>query len=492
MNFFRSITLVTCFFVYCFPANASSITFNLWGYTDNTQTTPRFDCEGSDPQSFPFSDSNVQNIGTMGKSDCTMSTSSSAYHRDFHLQSISPSNTEQKNIMYKINTITGGIEGSKVGLQTAVFFTYNSSDYVMNYGVSHAAPPVTDQAYIYTGHSNSTWMGDLTKTCPNLKICDLVLPGSHDAGMYEINVSDLDMVVKKICGKLGSICEKANTVGLQLVKNVSLTQKDTANDQLKFGTRFFDFRPAYDTDDSRKIVYHVHNFIPGVKFDTFLSDIDTFLEDNPSEIVFIQITSSGIDTSNFTPLTKSQVGEDLKKNITKVGYDLTTSIDDYNDELITDVVKKGKRLIVVFDKNNVKDSYNDKAYSASLTDPKYVIDALTSTIQSKGNFQYMVLQLQDTGSAALINNLGNILNADNLLAWGNDLVVSETGNLLQATKPIFDNHTYQWLIATDTLDALYKQTSMVVLLNDFVESALSSHAIGLTKSRYQNRAIDKK
>lgn len=43
MNFLRSITflyvLVISVFVYCLPAGAVSIDFNLYGYTDNAQTT---------------------------------------------------------------------------------------------------------------------------------------------------------------------------------------------------------------------------------------------------------------------------------------------------------------------------------------------------------------------------------------------------------------------------------------------------------------------
>lgn len=291
-----------------------------------------------------------------------------------------------------------------MSLQKAVFFTDGQS-YVMNYGVSHAAPPLTDQAYIYTGYSNPTWMGYLAGVYPKLKIRDLVLPGAHDAGMYMMSdVGDIAAAVEKMCSThevIKFICKTATEhMGQQLLENMSITQKDTAMDQLRFGTRFFDFRPAYNS--SKTAVYHVNNFIPGVQFKDFLTDIDGFLKSNPSEIVFVQITSSGIDTDQFKPLSQSETEQFLSKYISKdVGYNLTTSIGSYNDKLLTDVVHGGKRLIVIFGKDNVKDSYSDGPYSASLTDPQSVINALTSTLQTGGSYQYTVLQLQNTGSAAL-------------------------------------------------------------------------------------------
>lgn len=477
-----------CLFAYCLPAQAS-IEFGLEGYADSSQATPRFDCEGDGLYGFPFVKSDVEQIGTMGRQDCKLSLSLGVVNRDFHLQSLDPANEEEENILYKVNTLDGSIKGKSLLEQTAVFFDYDSDSYVMNYGVSHAAPPLGDQAYIYTGYRNSTWMSDLAKAYPSTKIGDLLLPGAHDAGMYQIDVSETADAVGKMCGSssvLDAICKEVGggKLGLQLLANLSLTQKDTAENQLEFGTRFFDFRPAYPKGSSVTIARHLHNFIPGVLFQEFLQDVNSFLTENPGEIAFIQITINGIDEKEFQPLSQSEVEQFLTENIdSQVGYDLTDSIAGYKDKLLADIAKSGKRAIAIFhpDPAQVNDSYSDEAYQASLTDPQSVIDALTSTLHRKGNYQYTVLQLQDTGSGAIPKYAEDI--EEHIAAWANDLFFSGTGNILQATKPIFDNATYQWLIQPDTVAALKQQSNPVILLNDFVESALASHAIGLTKSR---------
>jgi hypothetical protein len=466
------------------------IGFDLWGYTDNENTIPRFDCEGGGLHSFAFKNSGVQNMGIMGKEHCSLSTVG-AIHRDFSLQSVAPAGNQQENIKYKVNTVTGSIEGNSVPLQTAQFFNVGSSAYVMNYGVSHAAPPLTDQSYIYTGHRNTTWIGDLSKQYPDLQVRDLVLPGAHDAGMYQMDVFDTAVALAKMCGSstnLALICGSGGIVGAQLLENLSLTQKDTALSQLQFGTRFFDFRPAYAKGSSFESAKHLHNFIPGVRFDEFLKEVNTFLKENPGEIAIVQISQSGIDREQFQPLSNAEVKKFLENNVKDVGYVDTDSIATYKEKKITEIVKLNKRLIVIFHPDNVNDSYTDKDYTASLDDPGTVINALSATVfccKSKEAYQYTVLQLQDTGSGALAN-LGTVINAG---AWAIDLAASGTGNLLQATKPVFDNATYQWLIKPATLNALGQLNSPVILLNDFVDTALASHAIGLTKNRYQQRTL---
>jgi hypothetical protein len=147
---------------------------------------------------------------------------------------------------------------------------------------------------------------------------------------------------------------------------------------------------------------------------------------------------------------------------------------------------KGKRLIVIFQPGNVNDSYSDSAYSNSMTDPSSIIAALDGTIKDTSPTQYTILQLQDTASAALMNHIPDILS--HATAWINDLVFSATGNLLQATKPIFDHATYTWLTQASSIKGIAAQHGPVIVQNDFVDIALYEHALALTKQRYQIRS----
>ncbi|WP_424097100.1 flagellin [Moorena producens] len=471
--------------------------FKLWAYTDTSSITPRFDLEGDALHPFPFKESNLNSVGTMQKGYAFDTTGIAPTNRDFHLQLINSYGLEIKNVLYKLNRVTGAIEGNGVLKQTAITFIQDNVTYMMNYGVSHAALPLGDESYIYAGQYNTNWMKDIAQQYPYLCVQDLVLSGSHDAGMYEVNIDDIDEAVNMLKTEypvLTHIFYQAATKSIVAAKksivnvfaNLAATQKDTAYTQLVAGTRYFDFRPAYakgafDIDQT----YHVHNFIPGVLFSDFLQDTNRFLKENTGEFAIIRIASSGIDRDYFTPLSKSQVEICLQDTISKeVDYEITESIERYYTKTMSQMAA-GKRLIVLYNYSNLNDSYNDYDYSQSLTDPSSVLNTLNATLQKTGSYQYTVLQLQDTGSAALKHYIPEI--SEHLTAWLNDLVFSATGNLLQATKPIFDNATYQWLTEDNTINGIAAQHGPVMVQNDFVDVALYKHALALTLQRYNRR-----
>jgi hypothetical protein len=480
----------------------------LWASTNSDSIIPRFDMEGDTLHPFPYKQSNLSNVGEMQKGKAYDTSGIAPLHRDFHLQVISSSsNSQLVEVIYSINRETGTIGGPNIFEQTVKRYTNESNiTYLMNYGMSHAAQPLTNQSYIYTAPENRNWMEKLAIDCPDIKIKDLVLPGSHDAGMYEMN-GNLDLpvythLVLDLLIPLFPIC--ANEIKIILgmhgtriaLENLSITQKDDAYNQMKIGTRYFDFRPAYDKSDSEKNVYHVHGIVPGVQFKDFLEGINKYLEEHQNEIAIIRISYSGID-KHFEHLDKTGVEKFLKEYISdEVGYDLPIDFKKCHDQSLDQVVSSGKRLLVLcgsFDDNNsytkltdpsTGDEYNP--YEKSLNDPKYVIEALNSTIKKTGNYDYTVLQLQDTGSGALAHYVG--YGIDYCESWANDILGSETGNILQATKPIFDHATYQWLTEDDVIKGIVNQNCPVFIQNDFVDVALTNHGIALSKKVYEKRS----
>ena len=463
----------------------------LTGYGDGTLQTPTFDCEGDGVYALPYQKSTLGEVGKVRTAKCTLSPGFFIINRDFHLQSRDANGAQLQDILYKINTTTGAIAGNAVLQQQGhVFSLPDGTEGVMNYGMSHASSPITNQAYIYTGPRQNSWMSHLQTQYPDLKFADLVLPGSHDAGMYEMTLQDTQNAVAQLCGSnavLDALCKAGVSVGAQALENFSITQKDASAAQMDFGTRYFDFRPAYLKTDTSKTAFHVHNFITGASFEDFLKGVNQFLGENTQEIAVVQIKDSGIQDSTFQPLSKAEVQTYLLQYITaNVGYDLVDDIQSYNAKTLKQIAGSGKRLIVLYGNSNVNDSYSDAAYSQSLTDASSIIASLEKTLAKTGAFQFTMLQLQDTGSGALINHYLPVI-LKNPTSWANNLLASGTGNILQATKPLFDTQTYSWLTTQTALDAIVQQTNMVVLLNDFVEVGLSAHAIGLTTYRYNQR-----
>lgn len=334
-----------------------------------------------------------------------------------------------------------------------------------------------DQSYVYVTPDVSNWMGDLARR--NAKIAaarfsTFCLPGSHDAGMYDLTAVGKLTKDAAFLGLLGgllglSVAQLSQRFVMEIVANIGATQKDDVTMQLNLGTRYFDFRPGYCvTGIPIKGVYHQHAFIPGISYEAFAKDLFKWLLAHETEIAVLRIDFSGFVEDKMKPplgelnniLSKAQ--SDADAGIIVVGglADLDTS---YGD-----LIKAKKRLILLKDKAmgvpdpaNKYDSYNAKVYET--TDPKKIIAALDGmSKEGQKGYHYTVLQLQGTASGANGAIPGTLANA------------SKSGSCLMSTKPAFDMQTYPWLIKN--VRKKLGDQQMIVFLNDFVDNALAMHA----------------
>ena len=113
--------------------------------------------------------------------------------------------------------------------------------------------------------NSQRWMSALNDS---LRLKDICMPGSHDAGMY-------------------------STSFFQLGQGLALTQSKNIREQLDFGIRYFDLRPEYDsskTGENRFNVYHGPAAGPLIK--DILNDIKSFFEhpNGKNETVIIGLT----------------------------------------------------------------------------------------------------------------------------------------------------------------------------------------------------------
>lgn len=472
----------------------------IWAYTGASTVYPRFDMEGDTLHPFPYQSSNLASTGTMQWGKAYDTTGTAPQHRDFHIQAMASSGKQLTEVLYKIDRITGGIQGNEVALQTVVRFTDDSgTPWLLNYGMSHAPPPITDQSYNYLGKENRQWMRDLASACPGIVFNQLVLPGAHDAGMYKIDITSLDALIDVAVDYISSrfpialhpeikslITQTLAACGVEIgLSNFSVTQKDTAYNQMVSGTRYFDFRPGYPKDGDVNDSWHIHTFVPGARFATFLQDVSRFLQENPREIAVFRITSSGMDKDRYTKLSQSQVETFAQANIAAdVGYDFPADFQSFAKQGLDAIVGAGKRVVFLYHLDKVNDSYTDEDYSASLTDPQAVLKQLNNTVQKTSSSDTLtMLQLQNTGSLALKHYISDIVL--NPTAWINDLLASKTGNILQDTKAIWDNSTYSWLQQSDVITNIQRQKPLVVIQNDFVDIAMAELAAALSRKRFE-------
>ena len=122
-----------------------------------------------------------------------------------------------------------------------------------------------------TGRDLRKWMKDIPS---NTKVRDMMLPGSHDCGTY--NLSGVYMTT---FGK---------------------TQYVDFRDQFAWGSRVFDFRTRCVVDGSNSGNQIFHDFIScNKRLEDALNDIKQSLKDNPTEGVIITIKGEGNHISNM-------------------------------------------------------------------------------------------------------------------------------------------------------------------------------------------------
>ncbi|MEC7119861.1 MAG: hypothetical protein VXW65_08180, partial [Pseudomonadota bacterium] len=446
----------------------------------------RFDAEGDGLKSINFV-SAYDLFGTMGQSSATFTGSLTVIHRDFHLQPMI-FGVNQGEAFYKINTTTGGIEGNATNLQVAKFFHVNSTDYVMNYGVSHAGytdeVPLGDQAYLYVSPTQTTWMKDLALYNP--LVSQIVVAGSHDAGMWEIDPQALadTQLILDIIGFIPLIGWIVNLVGSAAIPtimyNLAVTQKDQPQDLLRMGVRHFDFRPAKVMLLNNKVT-HVHGPIPGGMFQTFLEQVNSFLLANPSEAVFVEVKASGIVESIATPLTLSEVEDFLNTYVSsQVGYTVYqgSDVSTMNQQRWNDLLTTG-RVVVMFHPSSMS-SYSDDKYTWSMTDPSAVEGAVMNALWQLDAQQFNSIQCQDTASGYFAAHWSDFVTHT---SWINDVGLSGTGSLLADTKAVFDQRLYARLSSGEGQAGFNARLGFATMINDFVDIALVDLAASLTSTR---------
>jgi hypothetical protein len=388
-------------------------------------------------------------------------------------------------------------------------------DFALSYGfydcgVRRLANHLTnqDQSYVYLTGNYSEWMKDLAGEKPefldrSLKV--LVLPGAHDAGMFETfnfkqlldNKYFLDMVRARLARPLA---RDSKDIGFDLadsaeriVTNLACTQKDDISTMLDLGIRYFDFRPGYCYGPLRYVpelengIFHQHAFIPGHNYYDFLCDILKWLATHPAEIVVVNLNFQGFEDASMKPSI-----DELVKQIRNAQSNTNTSNiaiggkDDLNLPIKL-LLKENKRLIFLNQINMASDapkydSYNNSLYAT--TDVNNILTALKGMQPLPQNKEvYTVLQLQGTSTADPTACSTSILD---VISPGS----SDSMSPLMSTKSGFDNSTYPWL--ANNAPGNFSANCLLVLLNDFVDNALVKHAIEITRKRIDLWVPDEK
>jgi hypothetical protein len=132
-------------------------------------------------------------------------------------------------------------------------------------------------------------MGTLVHSCPDTKLGDLVIAGSHDSGSNSIEA-------------------------FKLYSAVGRTQNVSVLEQLHRGIRFLDLRIAGSGQD----VSVFHGCLKGCPLERILDEVHLFCQDFPGEFLVVQIVAEY--GRNFDAASKKKTLDMIQSTLGKVMY----------------------------------------------------------------------------------------------------------------------------------------------------------------------------
>lgn len=213
----------------------------------------------------------------------------------------------------------------------------------------------------------SDWMGRLSSTISSRSLAEIVLPGSHDAGMNEAD--------RHSCSIGASTC---NTI----------TQSGDIEHQLYRGSRYFDIRPDLrpDSDGSDWSTAHTSEFhskmqgCEGEKRKSIIKSLNDFFhnKDHQKELVILKISHCGM-----APTKKAKTcSRDQMNNIAKSLYNNLDNVikgDDCNIRSMSldEILQKGN-ILLVFD-GNIDSDTSKGIFKWGYDDDFYLYDHYSNT-----------------------------------------------------------------------------------------------------------------
>ncbi|XP_075262431.1 uncharacterized protein LOC142354047 [Convolutriloba macropyga] len=212
------------------------------------------------------------NFALFGTLKFTLGSRYNGYEKDYEFEDIAF--VQHHVSIWKNNWELGGRNCVKTNETFTVICSGTNSD---GEQVSlHFATLTSEDVTISRSHELdlSNWMGDIDDSA---LLKDLIMPGSHDAGMSVTKNCDL-------LTRAGRATESA-------VK----TQAVNITGQLMAGSRYFDIRPAFGMNPSGRYVLHTYHRsgsfgCDGETLDDVTDQVVAFLESHPTEIVILKVS----------------------------------------------------------------------------------------------------------------------------------------------------------------------------------------------------------
>jgi hypothetical protein len=392
-----------------------------------------------------------------------------------------------------ISAVTGNIEGGTM-VSISQCTSILTEDAIITYifydaGHGEADLPSRDQCAIsVTPTSNKTWMQSLTppgSLDAQKPFSRFVLPTPHDPGMNSMEGCDACFHtaqtehISEWVEQLPNLTPFKNfspSSLLNFLPNIlyalAITQTSSIGIMLTMGARYFEFRPAKlyplfgRTSGLRDTHYFTHAFLPGLAFDTFLSEVARFLEENQNKIVVTHLRRDGVVKDCTSPtVVKTEAYLDAACSSASNTLGWTNRSGLYKS---IDTLRQSNSRIVLLNNDSQYSSYNDAANATVVPDP--IIRA------SNG----MSTKQQATADVTILQCQATATNIKEVVAYS-VLSSNASNSPLVATKAICDQQTLPWCWKNVIKKLGVVKT--VVIMNDFFDGGTADTAIRLSAER---------
>ncbi len=202
------------------------------------------------------------------------------------------------------------------------------------------------------------WMQNLSEYLRDIPINEIILPGTHDSGAYQIDFSK-PIGNKKI--KFANKIIKYLPCVANIIKEWTLAQSKSIYDQLKDGIRLCDFRISYNEDLND---YYITHTFTCVKLDVVLNDIAKFLNEDLEEIVVLLFKP---DHPHRKSMTKERNNEVIEKIKMILSQHICYRTHDDTFKTYGEMVDTSQRVIIYYKSN--KDNYDYVWPSSNVYNP---------------------------------------------------------------------------------------------------------------------------
>ncbi|XP_029904673.1 PI-PLC X domain-containing protein 1 isoform X1 [Myripristis murdjan] len=135
-----------------------------------------------------------------------------------------------------------------------------------------------------------SWMAHLPCALWDIPLCNLAIPGSHNAITYCLDMNDRSPVDLTQPDMLQKLDKYMKPLIRPFVYKWAVTQESTIKQQLDCGVRYCDLRIAHRPNDSSTDLYFYHGVYTTVTVETVLMEIGEWLDAHPREVVILSFS----------------------------------------------------------------------------------------------------------------------------------------------------------------------------------------------------------